>query len=325
MLNKLGHDAENAFSVCLDDDGYIVPILFVRDQIIRNNKNNIEKLLMLKKEFKKLKNIYFNLFQFENDTIYFEKQIPKKTKIFSTLQHYNRSYQLIREWILFDEIDMEFNHLLQKIKRIDDLYEYYCLMNLLQSIKKNKYILNINQTNKIRKESNGFKSTEICNVFVFEQKNRSICLWYQPTIYDDFVSVNEHLDLYRLTSNWEKKYRYYKPDFVLTRYEDNSTKFDIFDAKYSNIENCNKYYLKDAVRKYGHELVNGKGRFADSVWLLSGKNTENRKKLFYNSPAAEKIMEINSNFPNYGIVTLLPKAFENSEYSKILDILLRVE
>jgi hypothetical protein len=231
---------------------------------------------------------------------------PRKTSTFCEIKSYAKVFELIVHWFQYGEYSLEKERLILRVKTLDKLFEYYCLLRLLKLLADNGYQKD-NVENPAFKynytlaDSHYQNEKEIANTYMLRNNDVTVTLYYQPVI--SALSFENNLTLYRTTRS-RYGLDYYTPDFVLKfslagRHEE----YVIFDAKFSSRATIKSYSLPEVIRKYSCEVgVAGDNRAPKMVWILQGRvdSSENAIWRYHNSPLAS----LHHPATSYGIVSI---------------------
>ena len=290
--------------------GYSVPALLIRNNIVRYNQKNISEFLDVKKKVLRLQSLYRELFNCSE--IAFSISLLRRSKAFSSVSHYYQAYELMYTWLSFTDIDLSLHSILQKIKRVDDLFEYYCLIYLLQALFDLGYEYNEQKSIDHVKKHRAL-SKEFCQAYSFHDASGQVTLWYQPYVYDNINKIDSEINLCKLTMS--KKYPYYHPDFILIHNREGERRINILDSKYSSMNTCKIQYLHDSIIKYGVNMIDVSHveKKMKNVWLISGRPSIDIHDFeYYNSLAAAQMRQ-NEELPSYGITPLYPSLSDKQQ------------
>ena len=169
------------------------------------------------------------------------------------------------------------NFYFQGSKKLDKLFEYYCLFQIVKLFKDNYFI----ESQDVPQVSQSFiynvpsgspyiPETDVANTFHLEKNEIHVTLYYQPVIYSN--KFENDISLFRTTGHS----KFYTPDFLLKiKRHRGSPQYIVFDAKYSILRTIidSKYgQIKDVLLKYSCQLVSKDDRLpATSIIILQGR------------------------------------------------------
>jgi hypothetical protein len=184
--------------------------------------------------------------------------LPRLTHYVRYHQHYLNLFILMDKWYQAHMPKVFSAQLLMGLKNLTKLYEFTCLLMLLEVIQEQLYFKLIYFSYRKQGELYPFGGIEayrpdgaINNYFVFQRLDQQIELYFEPQIYPySYHSVVG--DLIDVSSSNYKAEHYYCPDFVLkiTATDWTLPAIIIFDAKYSNSKNVKDYYIPQLIKKY---------------------------------------------------------------------------
>lgn len=299
--NQDKSEDSNASSYELGD--YQTPILEVKTfqvtycmGMINRLKESIDHLSTLQMQYMRL----FNL----NATPLLG--MPRKTKTFQEIKPYTQVFAMILKWFNHGEVEFTQERLTLQIKTLDKLFEYYCLIELLNLLTSKGYKLDegegavytypysVNNTVHYRHD-------DIANTYILRKDGVEVTVYYQPLI--SSTEFQNNLSLYR-TTNPHNMTDYYKPDFVLKFCKEGEESYVILDSKFSSRKNIMDWYLNDVLRKYSLEIaVNQEFPMPRMVWILQGRMLTGKEEEVWhynNSPLA---MQLKRN-TSFGIIAM---------------------
>ena len=244
-------------------DGYISSAQYIytrNKKVIEKYVNTLEELIL---NYQNVYNEYNKLLKVKDIPIYSQ---PQYTNIFRSIMPYRIIYQCICDWFNCGDYDVVKSDLILSFLSTSRIYEYYCLLRVISAIKNNGFQKSNFYSYKY-KESRYYKNTTYNNTFEFTKDKMYLTLYYQPIIYGDFNSTQRpnKINLYRNTDisienpkaldmlDENKKANqgnYYLPDYLIKIEENNMERYYILDAKYSTVNNIERYQLPYLVYKY---------------------------------------------------------------------------
>lgn len=213
-------------------------------------------------------------------------RIVRRTKVFTEVRPYARLYSLMQEWLSFGDFSLAKEGLALQAAKMDKLYEYYALYNILRWLSEHGFAPREGRPDSVRCGSyapEGFFKPEIgvSTVYELEQPTPdgpiSLTLYYQPIIRSS-VLEEEGVALHRLSySKGSRSQNYWTPDFLIALVGvDGARSYHVLDAKYRMVHEVFDGYpkfgtLAECVLKYRVDVSGASGEQIDSVWLLAGK------------------------------------------------------
>lgn len=185
---------------------------------------------------------------------------PKPTAIFMSVPQYNKIFVRIHRWFSFGIYDFSKENFMLSFIKISALYESYLLAKLICYFRDRGYTLDSAKrcAYPVSKRWR-YKNTSSTNTFVLKNENKAITLYYQPVIFDSDQRTINGIGLYRNNSipvytgdedDGRQGGHYYVPDFLIKSEKDGHIQYMILDAKFSDIVNVQRYYIKDLAFKY---------------------------------------------------------------------------
>lgn len=287
----------------MEKGDFRAPIIVVKEMNLENSIHTLKKLKNMNNGFRTLLTAYMDALPCNEIPF---KEIPRKTKVFQELTAYVRVYELIVRWFRFGEFDFERENLIFHIRKIDTLYEYYCLYRLLKMLKDkgfHAYSENsiFSYAYQLHAQSLYQNETVVSNTYKLTDGQDIVTLFYVPVIHTNRFENSIHL--YRTTTEWQNQ-SYFVPDFIL-KYEDASLqdKYVILDAKFSSYKNIVKFHLDEVIKKYVNRFAHKDNTYQSIVmmWVLQGRIDSNRvMRPFHTSTLANMFRPI----PSFGVIPL---------------------
>ena len=221
---------------------------------------------------KQLMDQYTGLFRINPEAA---TSMPRKTKTFQEIKPYIHVFDIIMHWFQYGEYDLSRENLIIRVKTLEKLFEYYCLIKLLDMFQKNGYIDSSNAIkfkyvcNDARYEA----EDEIPNTYYLRKGDSFLTIYYQPVIRSDLFQ-NE-LSLYRVL--YYEKENHWEPDFVIKCSKDDQNEYLIFDSKFASRNTIRSARLHDIIQKYAIETAIARGSTETQgdvpkmVWALQGR------------------------------------------------------
>lgn len=230
--------------------------------------NRLERQMAI---LKKLIYDYHELYELYANILHCRPQerfrLPHSTPVFSGYRHYNIAFQCMVEWwVGYRDFLLEGEQYILRLKKVSKIFEFYCLVNLINGIQAQGYLLTRNERFNYEE-----KEPLINNIYAFQSKytNTTITLFYEPKIYSN-PSRNKEFDLYKLKRN--EYYDYFVPDF-LVKYESKDyprSLYGILDAKFSTLKTVRKITIKEVAYKYLLQIGSTSSHFNPILymWLM---------------------------------------------------------
>ena len=247
--------------------------------------------------------------------------VPKPTDVFMYIKHYRSIFIEISKWFEYGNYNMEKNQQMLSFLTADDIYEYYCLLNIIAALKKFGFKENIALRIPYKYEVNDkrFKNTTICNTFYFSNGEKEVTLYYQPVIYSYNNQKRNRITLFRT----DGKQKIFTPDFLIKIKENEKTKYAILDSKWSKYNTIKNYRYNETAWKYLY-LIRDERNFknVDFMWLLQGRNDKNNITYFNDGKISGEIGgQIKE---SSGIMKMIPEV-GNKYFEKIFKSMLNID
>lgn len=284
--------------------GYYAPIITIKKLQIKFYRMHLEKLKNAIETIERIYSRYLGLFKILPELL---RIPPRKTNTFCEITAYSQVFEIIIYWFQYGEYNLEKERLLLQVKTLDKLFEYYCLLRLLDLLLSNGYEKVDSERFALTHTYTGAdehyqNETDVANTYFLKNNDITVTLYYQPVI--SAHQFENGLTLFRTTSPMHGKPDYYTPDFVLKFVsKDNAEEYVIFDAKFSSRINIKRYSLPQVIRKYSCEISSASVCSAPRmVWILQGRvnNNENPVWRYHNSPLSSLYSPVTS----YGVISV---------------------
>lgn len=282
---------------------YRAPIITIKTLHVSFCRNLLKKLRHSIETLQQICSQYVSIFDIPLLPL---TTFPRKTNTFCEIKPYSQIFEIIVHWLQYGEYSLEKERLILQVKTLDKLYEYYCLLRLLQLLADNGYTKNENIERPVSKhlytsaDSSYQNERDVANTYKLIKGDVLVTLYFQPVI--SAVGFENDITLFKT-----RKYRknYYTPDFVLKfSSSEHNEEYVIFDAKFSSRKNIIEHHrLDEVIQKYSCEMAVATNNCAPRmVWIFQGRvnNNENAIWRYHNSPLTTKYRPITS----YGIVSL---------------------
>ena len=231
-------------------DGYFDSMYTIFSRSIEKINTYISMLIDLKKQYQQLYFAFSNLLSIEGSDV---TRIPDYTPVFRSIGAYNQIYQVIYRWFSCGNYDLGKEELLLSFISTSKIYEYYCLIKLLQ------YFEKMDHTTFVKSSSTSYFvaddlyiNTKYNNTYYYEKGDIGITIYFQPVIYGNNLAVN-NIFLFRNNSpNLSDKMAipYYSPDYLIKISKESGSEYIVIDAKFSSPQNIKKNQLQQLVYKY---------------------------------------------------------------------------
>lgn len=241
------------------------------------------------------------------DDFYLDK-MPYLTNIFTNIYHYRQCFIVIEKWFSKGNYNFENNKVITSFVSIDQLYEYYSLLNIINEVKN----LGFNLENI---KSFIYEDVNYCfnytNTYYF-RKSESIyiTLYYQPIIYS--YKYDNEITLYRVDGNKN----YYSPDFLIKLKLEDGNKYIILDSKWQTRKTIERYSFQNIMKKYIMSIEGSEDDRIEFVGILQGRDDTKDSYIHQNGKIAKEKSKFN--MPKFGIINFTPK---NNDFYIIKNII----
>lgn len=279
--------------------------------------------IVMKQYLKKLNNIcdaihklYFTYKNIMNCSEVIINSSPRPTNIFISINHYRNIFNEIDKWFRHGNYDMSKNKEVLSFLTADQIYEYYCLLNIIQLLKDMNYIEDVENRKCYFYDvpNDLYRNTNINNTFYFSNNNEKLVLYFQPVIYSYESKTRNDITLFRTdTVN-----NYFAPDFIIKLDNgDNNVKYVILDSKWSKYETIKNYRFNEAAIKYLFSTKDQRNLYQPvCMWLLQGKDDFHKKNIsYYNNSEISRMLN-NAFRKSSGIVKLTPN--KGTKYIEVI-------
>ncbi|MBR6769822.1 MAG: hypothetical protein IKM28_01005 [Lachnospiraceae bacterium] len=268
-----------------NDFEYLSSFVVMFTETRKGLEDRIRQLSRLYQQFLKVRESYQYILQIPVEQLF---HIPQPTPVFRTVSPYYNIFIQIRRWFYLGNYDFAKERYMLSFRNISSLYESYLLLRIIEYLTKQGYTCDeARQCIYPVSERWKYKNTDGKNTFCFSDTRKQITLYYQPVIFDTDCSSVNGIGLYRNNSipafiHGEEQYsggHYYVPDYLVKITEAGVSNYLVIDAKFSEIKNIKRYYLKDLVFKYLFSIspVSEKDRIA-GLCIIYGKCTGQEKR-----------------------------------------------
>lgn len=255
--------------------GYIAPVITIKTLQLTTIRKTAERLSLIINSLKQLLNQYTSLFCIIPGQIV---SLPRKTKSFQEIRPYIHVFEMMMRWYEYGEYDLSREDLILRVKTLEKLFEYYCLIKLLEMFQKNGYIQSSKATS--FHYENYESEDEIPNTYYLQKGETKVTIYYQPVIRSD--CFQNEIELYQIS--YDKRIYYCTPDFVIKCEKDGKNDYIIFDSKFATRKTIINHRLQNIVRQYAIETavarpsMEPKSDAPKMVWALQGR-IDNAKQI----------------------------------------------
>lgn len=290
-------------------EGYDIPIKSIRISIRHFYKKTLEQLYSIQQSINNLYFQYKNIFDFPVNEI---KERPRLTQTFRSVPHYREAFDMIIRWYNYGDYDLSSSSYLFRLKTLDKIYEYYCLLKLLHAAYSIGYSLDESTLFNYHDDTESligepklpqelYSKTLINNTYKLSNAETgcNLTIYYEPRIYS--FSSSNGISLYRVDGR-----SLYKPDFVMKfQYNDSAKEYySILDAKFSYFTKVRDIALPELSFKYLIKLGQKGCLTANiiSLWLLYPITRGFKRWYLKNSEMSKS----NLSYPIIGLFSLYP-------------------
>lgn len=232
---------------------------------------------------------------------FYLSEMPYPTNIFTDIYHYRQCFIVIEKWFRKGNYNFENNKVITSFVSIDQLYEYYSLLNIINEIKNLGF--NLENLKKFIYEDVNYYFNYNNTYYFRKDDNMSIILYYQPIIYS--YKYDNEITLYRVDGNKN----YYSPDFLikleLENKNKNKYKYIILDSKWQTRKTIEKYSFKNIMQKYILSIEGNENDKIEFVGILQGRDDNTSFYIHQNGKIAKEKSKFN--IPKFGVINLTPK------------------
>lgn len=303
---------------------YIYSSFFMFSETRCMLENSIRQLDKLYDKYTQLLGLYRDAFKISIEPIICE---PHPTAVFLSVPQYNKIFVRIHQWFSFGIYDFAKENFMLSFIKVSSLYESYLLAKMIAYFTNRGYIkIESKRCMYPVHKRWKFKNTNVTNTFVFYDGKNYVTLYYQPVIFDTEQSTVNGIGLYRNNSipvftgeddDNRQGGHYYVPDYLIKVKNDDTTKYLIIDAKFSDIQSVRKFYVKDLAFKYLFSIspIDNKD-IISGMCIMYGKCSEEDKM----QSAYDKKLPNNDIVPIAELIPLIESISNDEQYNK-LDLL----
>ncbi|MCR2034790.1 DUF2357 domain-containing protein [Adlercreutzia mucosicola] len=307
--------------------GLLLPLAVVR-ACITAEMPQIERLKALRQRGSRLLRSYCQALPNVAEVSY---RMPRRTKVFQEVRQYVRVYRLMERWSRFGYFDMTRDGLILSIRRMDKLYEYYTLYELLSALHAEGYAPDPLQDDSLASITYSLddpyftNELAVANRYMLRCGDMAATLYYQPVLYGD-EREEGGIALHRTTPRYVfgrgDLDSYWTPDFLLVMTDsDHVVATVIFDAKFRTMQSVERCYEKgsaftECLSKYKNAVDSADGRGVDALWLLCGREERPVIKPFQTSSWARR----HRNALPDGLASVSPRGNGISDLLELLQV-----
>lgn len=307
--------------------GLLLPLAVIQ-ACIAAEVPQIERLEILRRRGARLLRSYGQALPGVGEVFY---RMPRRTKVFQEVRQYVRVYRLMEQWSRFGYFEMTRDGLILSIRRMDKLYEYYALFQLLSSLHAEGYEPDLMQDDPLASVAYTLddpyfaNERSVANRYALRRGDRVAMLYYQPVLYGDDREEGG-ITLHRMTPRYVfgdgELDSYWTPDFLLVVSEAGCpVSTVILDAKFRTMQSVERYFEKgsaftECLNKYKNAVGSCDGRGVDALWLLCGREDRPVMKKFQTSSWARRCAVT---LPD-GLVSVSPRGNSIAELLELLQV-----
>ncbi|MDE6780804.1 MAG: restriction endonuclease-like protein [Ruminococcus sp.] len=286
LISELETSKEDVRNTSYTDDVYSYGQYFESKKYIYRfrKKSSYEYLRKIDEYIEHFQMLWFRYRKiFSADDIYID-YLPEYTDTFRMVTPYRAVYQKIYEWFQYGGHSSAKSQLLLSFISTSKIYEYYCLIKLIVTIREEMNCTFIEEkTERFQYPETKYYSNTYCNnTFFFRSGDGSeITLYFQPVIYGITTLSRHGIELYRnrfASLSSANKGNTYTPDYLIKVTKDDVSKYVIMDAKFSSMQTVENDRLIELVYKYLFSISTLEDRDSiEGMLVLCGKDSpENR-------------------------------------------------
>ncbi len=309
----------------VNKSGYIDSMYHIFSKSIKKVTGYLQDLTKLKSDFTQLYFLYVNIFKIKGISV---SGIPLFSPVFRSINAYRNIYQMIHDWFSLGNYDLGREELLLSFITTSKIYEYFCLIKLLNCLENHHSWIFSEQKRLVYPHTgNNYINTRYNNYFVFEKGSVRLALYFQPVIYGNNNGTNG-IDLFRNTSTNSHLGNIYEggkytPDYLLKLKIGDYSEYLLIDAKFSTVSNIKKYQLQELVYKYLFSVSTLSDK--DSIrglYVICGKTSGTDTRIIVHDlaekinkevePFAELLVMNGINTNDYSIPSVIVNKIEDS-------------
>lgn len=286
-------------------EGDLLPTLVLIDTYLDRETPIIDEARRIQSQFK---NIRERLLKSFPDVLEIQYVMPRRTKVFQEVNPYADIHAEMRDWNAFGDIDILRDTLALHTWRIDKLYEYFVLFKILQQLRDFGFSPRGEMSTAIKQIEYSIEDSDdvfrndkqVANVYSLIRGDERVTLYYQPVFYGD--EREEHgIKLHRTTA--ARIHPYWTPDYLIVHERDAEISNIVIDAKFrsrtfvhwgnawrkgneSRSDLTNSAFL-DCILKYRVATCGADGTKVDALWVLYGREVENKVRIYQHSKWAK--------------------------------------
>jgi hypothetical protein len=198
-------------------------------------------------------------------------RLPTRSRAFIEIEQYSRLYNVMKEFAERKSFSSGLSDVLLSLTRMDNLYEYYCLAKLLQTMDVQGWALSKAACCAYKVHDRKPRPDGIADKYIFNRGESTATLYYEPVMYGT-EREEEGIDLHRLHLTDNGNNAYLTPDFYLRITDAEGERRYIFDAKLRRFDENATKTANDALIKYKLGLASGSNDRVDGLWLFMGRD-----------------------------------------------------
>ncbi len=299
----------------IDSGEYLLPSLMLVEVCLEREKPLVDEINEMKRRVLSERRRYTEALPNVTKVRF---RLPRRSKVFQEVDYYSKLFKAMERWVDFGDFDMLREGIVLQTFRMDKLYEYYVLYELLNwfdsaGFKPGGDIDEPIQAYKYSLESMYFENEEqVANFYNLVRNGEQARIYYQPVIYGD-AREEAGITLHRTTAMLPfraGKDSYWTPDFlILYSGKDGEELQVVLDAKFMLIESVRgdrthddaKSCFENCYIKYKGSIASSTKPRPDSLWLLCGRGDKPELRVYQGSSWFASSFEV----PD-GIATVLP-------------------
>lgn len=249
-------------------NGYVLSTNIIEQYMLHSHKDYLKELKRLTELLNGLLIQYKRVLFDTNEILH---SVPKASVSFMEIHHYRIIYQYIIKWFNIDKVRVPSNNEILKFNTADKIYEYYCLLSMLNAFTKLGFKVKIDSRSSVEYNVKHYDRNIIykINNYQLRRNNIEIEIFYQPIIFAKDQTEHDIINLFRIDGNG-----HYTPDFLITVNIEGKMRYIVLDAKWRNFNSLNNTdELTKCIYKYKHSLVRKDNlERIDYMWILQGKD-----------------------------------------------------
>lgn len=286
LISELETSKEDVRNTSYTDDVYRYGQYFESKKFIYRfrKKSSYEYIRKIDEYIEHFQMLWFRYRKiFSAEDMYID-YLPEYTDTFRMVTPYRAVYQKIYEWFQYGGHSSAKSQLLLSFISTSKIYEYYCLIKLIVTIREEMNCTFIEEkTERFQYSETKYYSNTYCNnTFFFRSSDGSeITLYFQPVIYGITTLSRHGIELYRnrfASLSSANKGNTYTPDYLIKVNKDGVSKYVIMDAKFSSMQTVENDRLIELVYKYLFSISTLEDKDSiEGMLVLCGKDSPENK------------------------------------------------